>query len=222
MMTLSNLMSRATPPLRPDDTVEHALGLFMELRVRHLPVIDSTDMLVGALSEDQLMDAEGPDALLETLLGLPPVSASPEAHVFDATKTMVQHDLTTLPVTAPDGHYLGLVRRHDIFDQFARMLSTQESGAILALEVDPRDYSLSKMVYAIEQNDIKILSIASEPPDASSENIRLTLKLNVTDATRARHMLEHYGYRVVASFGEDEDEEDLLYRVQEFMRYLEV
>lgn len=221
-MTLYNLLSRATPPLRPDDSVEHALGLFMELRVRHLPVIDQEDMLVGILSEDRLMDADSPDALLETLLGPPPVSALPETHVFDATKTMVQHELTTLPVVAQDGHYLGLIRRHDIFDQFARMLSTQESGAILALEVNPRDYSLSKLVYTIEQNDIKILSMASEPPDASTENIRLTLKLNVTDATRARAMLEHYGYRVVASFGEDEDEEDLLYRVQEFMRYLEV
>ena len=221
-MTLINLISRSTPPLRPDDSVEHALGLFMELRVRHLPVVDAEDVLVGILSEDQLMDADGPDALLETLLGLPPVSATPETHVFDATKTMVQHELTTLPVVGANGRYLGLIRRHDIFDQFARMLSTQESGAILALEVSPRDYSLSKLVYTIEQNDIRILSMASEPPDVSTDNIRLTLKLNVTDATRARHMLEHYGYRVVASFGEDEDEEDLLYRVQEFMRYLEV
>ena len=46
--------------------------------------------------------------------------------------------------------------------------------------------------------------------------------VHVTDASRVRHMLEHHGYYVVASFGEDEDDEDLLYRIQEFMRYLEV
>jgi hypothetical protein len=135
---------------------------------------------------------------------------------------MVQHDLTTLPVAEEDGRYVGLVKRHDIFDQFARMLSTQESGAILALEIEPRDYSLARLVHTIEQNDVKVLSIAAESPQTLDSTYRITLKLNVIDATRVRHMLEHYGYKVVASFGESEDEEDLLYRVKEFMRYLEV
>ncbi len=50
-MTIQNLISWATPPLSPSDTVEHALGLLMEFRVRHLPVVDDTGTLVGLLSE---------------------------------------------------------------------------------------------------------------------------------------------------------------------------
>lgn len=221
-MTVQNLISRATPPLKPDDSVEEALGLLMELRVRHLPVVDNEGFLVGLISEDQLLDSFGPDVEIRDLLAPHALSARPEHHVFDVTKTMVQHDLTTLPVADEDGHYVGLVKRHDIFDQFARMLSTQESGAILALEVEPRDYSLARLVYTVEQNDVKVLSIASEPPEVPDGRTRVTLKLNVTDATRVRHMLEHHGYHVVASFGESEDNEELLLRVQAFMRYLEV
>lgn len=221
-MTVQNLISRVTPPLKPSDSVEHALGLLMELRVRHLPVVDDTGLLVGLISEDHLLDAFGPDVEIRFLLGPKALSARPEDHVFDVTKTMVQHDLTTLPVADENGRYVGLVKRHDIFDQFARMLSTQETGAILALEIEPRDYSLARLVYTIEQNDVKVLSISSESPDVPDGMIRVTLKLNVTDATRVRHMLEHHGYRVAASFGESEDNEDLLLRVQEFMRYLEV
>jgi CBS domain-containing protein len=222
-MTIRDLISSDTPPLRPADTAEHALGLLMELRVRHLPVVDLSAMLVGMVSEDQLLDmASGPDAKIETLLGPKPVSAEPDTHLFDVTKTMVEHDLTTLPIAERNGHYIGLVKRHDIFNRFARMLSTQESGAIVALEVDPRDYSLSKLVYTIEQNGCKILSIASEAPEDDSGKIHVTLKLNVKDATRVRHMLEHYGYHVIATFSEDLDVDDLQLRVQEFFRYLEV
>lgn len=222
-MTIQTLISEAAPPLKPDDTAEHALGLLMELRVRHLPVVDGHGMLVGLISEDQLLDAaSGPDATIGSLLGARPIFANPEAHVFDVTKTMVEHDLTTMPVAAPNGRYQGLVKRHDIFDRFARMLSTQESGAILALEIDPRDYSLSQLVYTIEQNDVKILSIASESPDEPGGHIRVTLKLNVKDTARVRHVLEYHGYHVVASFSDDEDDEELQFRIQEFMRYLEV
>lgn len=222
-MKIRDLISTSVPPLSPEDTAEHALGLLMEHRVRHLPVVDENDYLVGVVSEDQLLEsASGPDAKISTLLGRKPVSASPDTHLFDVTKTMVEHDLTTLAVAEDGRRYVGLVKRHDIFDRFAKMLSTQESGAIVALEEDPRDYSLSKLVYTIEQNGGKILSIASESPDTEGGKIRVTLKLNVTDATRVRHMLEHYGYHVVATFSDETTDEDLQLRVQEFMRYLEV
>lgn len=220
-MIIQQLISRTTPPLKPSDTVEHALGLVLELRVRHLPVVSDDGMLLGLVSEDQLLDALDPDVEIRAFLGPRPLFAHPDHHVFDVTKVMVEHDLTALPVAEESGRFLGVVKRHDIFDQFARMLSTQESGAIIALEVPPRDYSLGKLVHTIEQNDVKVLSIASEAAEGENGSIRVTLKLNVTDASRVRHMLEHFGYRVVASFGEPGADEIAL-RVQEFMRYLEV
>ena len=222
-MTIKDLISTDDTPLKPTDTAEHALGLLMETRVRHLPVVSDDGKLIGVVSEDQLLEmATGPEATIDTVLGPHPVTAEPDTHLFDVTQTMVEHDLTTLPIAESDGRYVGLVKRHDIFNRFAKMLSTQESGAIVALEVDPRDYSLSQLVYTIEQNGVKILSIASESPDEAGGKIRVTLKLNVKDATRVRHMLDHYGYNVIATFSDDTTSEDLQLRVQEFMRYLEV
>lgn len=222
-MNIEALISHLTPPLRPDDTVEQALGLLMEVHVRHLPVVDEDGMLTGLVSENALLDADGPGASIRSLPGSRPVSVRPGSHVFDVTRKMVQHDLTTLPVAHADGRYLGLVRRHDIFERFALMLCTHEPGAILALEIDQRDYALSQLTYTIEQNGVKILSISTEPPSEPSDTkVRVTLKLNVHDTSRVRYLLEHHGYQVVAAFGEEEDDEDLLYRIQEFMRYLEV
>lgn len=221
-MTIHSLISQATPPLSPDDTVEHALGLMMEIRVRHLPVVSHDGHLLGILSEDQLLDASGPEAPVEELLVPSPISVMPNTHVFDVTKLIVRHDLTTVPVAEEDNVYVGLVRRHDIFEQFAHMLSTQEAGAILAIEVETHNYSLAQLVYTIESNEVKILSIATEMPETEYGKIRITLKLNVTDTARIRHMLEHHGYHTVAAFSDDRDQGDLQYRVEEFMRYLEV
>ncbi len=221
-MTIETLISDVTPPLQPSDSVEHALGLMLELRVRHLPVISAEGRLLGLISENQLLDAMGPDAPIETLLGLEPVSATPETHIFDATKVIVDHNLTALPIAKEGGSYVGMVKRHNIFEQFARMLSTQESGAIIALEVDQRDYSLAQLAHTIEQNGVKILSTAAESPTSSDGKMKVTLKLNVSDTSRVRHILEHYGYHIVASFSEDHDDDDFKNRLQEFMRYLEV
>ena len=221
-MTIETLISEVTPPLKENDSVEEALGILLESRVRHLPVVNQDGKLVGLMSEEQLLDAPGPEALIGTLLNFSPVSVRPELHVFDATKVMVDHDLTVLPIAHEDKTYLGLVKRHNILDLFARMLSTQESGAIIALEIDDRDYSLAKLAHLVEQNDVKILSTATESSEAAEGKMRVTLKLNVQDTSRIRHILEHHNYRVLASFSSGEDEEDFQMRLQEFMRYLEV
>lgn len=221
-MTVDKLISETTPPLRPSDTVEYALGLLMEVRVRHLPIVDDERLLLGLLSEDQLLDAPGPETKLSTLLGAPPVTVLPRSHVFEVAKVMMEHSLTTVPVAEAGGRFVGIVRRHDLFEWFARTLATQTPGAILALEIEPRDYAMSQLVYAIEQSDTQVLSIATESPEHPDGPINVTIKLNVRDASRVKHLLEHRGYRVVAAFGENENDEDLLLRVQEFMRYLEV
>lgn len=226
IMTIKDLIAHDIRPLHADDSVEQALGHLLEHNVYHMPVVNADDRLVGCVSEDQLLNAYGPDApvgsLPEVASDSKPVHVFPDTHVFDVTKRLVEHQLSSIAVVEGDGEYIGLVRRQDIFEQFARMLSTQEAGAIIALELDQRDYSLSQLVYTIESNGVKILSIASEPPDTETSMIRVTLKLNTTDTARVRHMMEHYGYHVVASFSEDETDEDLQWRVEEFMRYLEV
>jgi predicted transcriptional regulator len=219
-MRAQDAIHSSTPALQSSDTVEDALGMLMEYRGRHLPVVDEERELVGIISEEQLMEASGPEDRIASLVAAHPISVSPEDHIFDAARTMLEHELSTVPVAEADGTYLGLLRRHDIFDKFAQMLATQEAGAILALEVSPRDYALAKLVHVIEQNDAKVRAVASESPERSTDQIRVTLKLNVQDTSRIRHVLEHHGYHVVASFGEDDEELGDL--VDEFMRYLEV
>lgn len=220
-MKVKDAIHPATPALQTTDSVEDALGLIMEHHVLHLPVVDDDADLVGMISEDLLMHAPSADANVGELLASRPISITPGAHIFDAARMMVEHDLSTLPVTPKDdARYLGLVRRHDIFDQFAQMLATKETGAILALEVSPRDYALAKLVHLIEQNDAKVLAVASESPKSSTEKLRVTLKLNVKDTSRVRHVLEHNNYQIVASYGEEDGELEEL--VDEFMRYLEV
>jgi CBS domain-containing protein len=219
-MKVREAIHPTTPALQTSDSVETALGLLMEHHVRHLPVVDDEGRLAGIISEDRLMDAEEPDSRVDSLLIGRPVSIPPEAHVFDAARTMVKHDLSTIPVANTEGEYFGVLRRHDVFDEFAQMLSTRQSGAILALEVDSRDYALAKLIHVIEQNEAKVLAVASESPETSTEKIRITLKLNIKDTTRVRHVLEHHDYHVVAAFGEEDGEMEEL--VEEFVRYLEV
>lgn len=233
-MTLTTLATWTPEPLGLDATVEHALGLLLDEETGVLPVVEAHGRLVGVVTENVLLEADSPDAALSSLALAPPVTIPPDAHVFEATRLLVRHDLAAIAVVDEGGQYLGFARRHDIFERFAGMLATQAPGAVVSVEVEPGDYALSQLVYAAEQNGVHVRSVTMEPEVALAPvdddeaaalpeaRTRVTLKLDSTDTARVRAVLEHYGYRVVGAYGEREDASDLQARVHAFMRYLDV
>jgi CBS domain-containing protein len=218
-MTVQSLLSPALA-LSTADTVKDALLRMEEERMISVPVVDAEGKLVAIVSEVAMLEQPDERALLGSL-GLygAPLSAEPETHVFDAAHLMREHDLGMLPVAEADGTYAGLVVRRDVFGQLAHMLATEEDGAIVVAEVGQHDVSLAQMAHLVEGSGVRILSIATED-DPATGRVRITLKLNVTDTSRVRHLLAHHGIGVVGVF--DEAEPDLEARAAEFLRYLNV
>jgi CBS domain-containing protein len=217
-MTVATLLS-ALDPLATRDTVAEALVQLAEDRVGHLPVLDPEGRLDSVVSETALQAHPDSEAPLGALVAGEPVSIGLDTHVFDAAHLLRQHALSVLPVVAEDGSYAGLVVRQDVFGQLAHMLATEEPGAIVVLDADRRNFSLGQVAQLVEQNGARILSVSTED-DPGAGRVRVTLKLNVTDTARVRHLMAHYHYRVVSVF--DEAEDDLEERAAAFLRYLEV
>jgi CBS domain-containing protein len=223
-MTVQQYIDLDIDPLAPTDTVGHAVYRFADLDVKHLPVVDGDGRLVALVAEAEVVELTTPSVELSTVAGLGAVSVGADAHVFEAANLLVIHRLSVLPVVE-EGEYLGVIRRRAVFEVFAAMLATGRPGTIIVLDVPTRDYSLTQLSHLIEQSGGRALSVAAQMPLETGGDpalVRVTIKLNVIDTARIRYLLEHNGYRVTAVFNEEESEDDLSLRVQEFMRYLEV
>lgn len=218
-MIVNTLLSPTTPALTVGDAVGQALFRMTEHGVGHLPVVSAEGQLLALVSEEALREQSSPDTPLLALIGTGPAFVTPEAHIFDAAHMMLRHDLSVLPIATAQGEYLGLVQRAAVFSQLAHMLATEETGAIVVLEASARDFSLAQLAHVVEQNDVRILSVSTEE-DLEADVMRATLKLNVNDTARVRHLMEHLDYKIVGVF--DEMDDDLQERVEEFVRYLEV
>jgi acetoin utilization protein AcuB len=225
-MTVQTLLSIDLEPLAPTDTAGQALVRLADLDVAHLPIVDGEEHLLAIVGEEDLLDRAAPDAMLGTLAGLGAIHVGPDAHWYEAASVMAQHHLSILPVVDRGGRYVGLVRRSDLFDRFAGALSTGSPGAVLIIEIPPRDFSFSELVRLIEQSDARVLSASTQgqeqAPGVDAIPIHVTMKLNTADTSRVKHVLEHHGYHVTAAFNEDEDDEVFNHRLAEFLRYLEV
>jgi len=126
-MTVRDLMSLKVATVARKDTVEIADGMMTMGRIRHLPVLDGSEV-VGVLSQRDLFRsvmgaalAYGmgrPQEILRTLevgdvMTVPAVTIGPEAPVQEAARAMEEKRIGCLPVIE-GGRLVGILTDTDI------------------------------------------------------------------------------------------------------------
>lgn len=139
-MKVSQLMTRQLITVAPEDSVEKAVQLFRQRRVRHLLVLKG-DRLVGILSDRDLVHALEPVRakekkmlnvgglffLMEPLevreiMSRDVITIAPDASVQDAAAVMVSSRFGALPVV-DNNELVGIITETDLLRCFARSAS---------------------------------------------------------------------------------------------------
>ncbi len=131
-LRVSDLMSTALVTVRPRDTIERA-DMDMRLAgIRHFPVIDDRNRLVGIISDRDLLRAFGvPDTRLIVIADLMTTkirTITADALAEEAVELLIENKIGCLPVVGDDGQLVGLVTETDFLEVAQRALS----GAALA------------------------------------------------------------------------------------------
>ena len=218
-MKASNLISSSLITLHPDDDGDRALSLMDELRVNHLAVVRNSFYL-GILSEKEILSWDKTDEFIEehiSELSAPSVIGS--QHLFDIIQTVEQNSLSIIPVLDEEKHYLGAITNRKLLYTIAKSTAVQSVGGVIVLQMNQNDYSMSEISRIIEENDTKILSsyITSVP---NAQKIEITLKLNKIDITAIVKDFDRFDYTLIASYNQDENNDDFLERYESLMRFL--
>ena len=196
------------PILQPSDAGAKALRLMNEYHLTQLPMVVENKYM-ALIEEDQIMDLEDPDLLLESLQynGTRPAIME-TAHLFEALKLFYEFKLSALPVVTKENEYLGLITKDNLLAALAQYNGVKEAGGILALDMDPRDYSLSEIARIAESNDVTLLSV-NTITDAATGKLEVLLKTNRQELHSLIATFERFSYNIKYTFSE-EQEEDLL------------
>ncbi len=221
-MFVNEIIAHNIPCLEPEQTGEDGLRLMEEFMVRHLPVVKD-DHVVGIVSEDMIYDYNTDVPFSEyTFRGIPQ-SIHHDNHILEAVEMISRNHLTAIPVTDKEGKYLGVVSFQDVFQALSNEFALDEAGAILVLEINRLDYSLTEISRIVEsEKGIILSSFVSHPLDADSNLVHVTLKINLQDIQFIKATLERYNYRVAATFTNVEYIDTLTERYDALMHYLNI
>lgn len=221
-MIAEDLINNMIPPLKPSDNIQKALDWMSNLRLKQLPVADK-GVFIGILTEEQFLDEDDKSTLISDLdIYLNDVIVKPNQHFYDIVKIAAINDCDLVGVIGNENEYLGVVDVKDTIGVFGQMSAMQGPGGILVIRLNERDYSLQEISRLVEENNAKILSLNMSSDDKSIEKVRITLKLNVPEMSHIVATLERFDYEIIASFQENELQNNNRENLGLLMKYLNI
>ena len=219
-MIASQLISSLIMPLTTSDTGEESITLMSINHVKHLPIVNNTQLL-GLISEADILSHDMNEAIGSYQLSLVRPYAYESDHLFEVMSKMASNHLTVIPVVDNEENYMGLITQEDLLQFYASSFSFTEPGSIIVLETNKRGYSLAEISKIVEEEGAAVLSSFLSSDD-SSTSVLVTLKINLQENGRVISALERYDYEVKGSFSEFEYIDELKERYDALMSYLNV
>lgn len=220
-MLVGDLITDEIPPLKITDTVELALDWMEQFKVSHLVVVNNRE-LIGVVSEADLMDYEHPDEQINvSKLHLMRPVIHHYQHTYDLVKLMSSLNLTLIPVIDEKELYKGCITLKGIVQNLSNMISVQNPGGVIVLELNQNDYSVTQIGSIVEGNDAKILSLhISSTPE--STKLEVTIKVNREDLSAIVQTFNRYNYSIKAAFQDSNFDKGMNDRLDEFMHFLNI
>ena len=128
--TVADLMSENPVVLRESDAIARALELMLQETVHHLPVVDAHGKFVGLVSDRDLLRAlaasSGRTDPVASVMSRSIVSVEPKTHAHAAAEILLDAQINSLPVTAPDGQLVGMLTSRDFLGIAERALRGED------------------------------------------------------------------------------------------------
>jgi CBS domain-containing protein len=218
-MLIEKLISPIIPVLSPGDTADKALQIMEENNLEELPLV-SDEKYIALVREDDLLDwseTSSPLILADSLHYKPAVFAI--GHPYDAMRLAHTQNLSIIPVIDNDNNYLGSIKRADLLSFVVEAGGIHLPGAIIVLEISPRDYTLYEIARICENEDVSITNTQLRTI-AETGMLELTIKTNRGDLQGVAAAMERHNYKVKEVYGEYSKDENMQDRFNLLMTYI--
>ncbi|MDY6787896.1 MAG: IMP dehydrogenase [candidate division WOR-3 bacterium] len=194
-----------TNPLtvRPDHSLAHAKGIMKEYHISGLPVVDSSNILVGILTRRDLqLEDQLNRKVKERMTSEKLITAGEGTGIDEAKNILKKHKVEKLPIVDKDGKLLGLITIRDILNEIEFPFACKDSMSrlMVAAAVGPGSDSLQR-ADALVSSGVDCLVI--DTAHGHSENVMKTVSRirkkytdidivagNIATAEAARDLIE--------------------------------
>jgi acetoin utilization protein AcuB len=203
-------MTKRPITVSEDTSIDKALKLMRDEKVRRLPVLDKHGKLVGIVSEKDLLYASPSPATSLSIYEIPyllskirmhsimtkdVITVTEDTPLEEAARIMADSKIGGLPVMR-DGKLVGIITETDMFKLFLELMGAREEGVRLSMLIPAEKGTLARIAGKIAElggNVLALGTIMGEDPT------NCTLMMKVADVPQERLVaaMEGLGLRML-------------------------
>lgn len=208
-------INRTPVTISPDSSFYEVRALIHDKGIRHLPVVDKNNQLLGIVTDGDIREAAPSDATLLSvqelhyLLGKLKVSSfmtakeklitiTPDTLIEEAVQLMHDHKIGCLPVLEGDKLY-GIFTETDALAHLVDVFGFKEKGTRLTIALEDKPGTMLEALEVMKKHNINIISVVT--PSFMVEGKRIAaLRIRTENYKDVVADLEKKGF-VVLSIG---------------------
>jgi acetoin utilization protein AcuB len=173
-------MSRKAITVDEDLSLMKASRLMKEHSIKHLPVVKN-GRLIGIVSDRDLKEAQPSKATsldihelyylldqvkIKNLMSVDLHITTPEEVVEKAAATMLEHDISALPVVNEEGELEGIVTKGDLFRAMIAISGIKQAQLQFGAQIKDRPGAVKEVTDLIRVHGGRVVSITTHREDA--------------------------------------------------------
>lgn len=208
-MFVKDCMTGNPITITPDTPIFQALEIMTRRKVRHLPVLQGSN-LVGLVTERGLLQMAPSPATIFSMSELNydlakatvrdslvknVISVQPDMPIEEAAQIMREKKVGSLLVV-DNGKLTGVVTQTDMVDALTKLFGLRKAGIRMVIETKDRIGVLAEVTQFFKERGINIISVVYLERDP--ERFYLVLRLSLDDVSPLVSEIENLGFKVVS------------------------
>ncbi|PLR98166.1 acetoin utilization AcuB family protein [Bacillus sp. T33-2] len=206
-MIIEEIMKTEVTVLFKEDSIADAIRLMAEKKIRHIPIVDLDQKLIGLVSDRDIKDAapsifrideHREDLLkpLETIMKTNILTGHPLDFVEEVAAVFYEHHISCLPVVK-EKKLVGIVTETDLLHTLVELTGAHQPGSQIEVKVPHKTGILTDITAVISRRKGNILSILVYP-DKTDENAKIiVVRVQTMNPTGIIEELKKAGHQVL-------------------------
>ncbi len=206
-MLVEEIMNTSVPTLTPTHTINDALKVLKEKRIRHIPIVNKEREVLGVVTDRDLKeatpsslqdrkDAEILDLPLEKIMTKNPITGHPLDFVEETASIFYDNRIGCLPIVS-QGKLVGMITESDLLYKFIELTGVHQPGSQMEIRVPNRPgvlFEISKVIY---EQKVNLLSVLVYPDKNDSEYKILVLRVKTMNPLKLVQAVRDAGFEVL-------------------------
>ncbi|WP_432358057.1 acetoin utilization AcuB family protein [Sporosarcina sp. UB5] len=206
-MLIEEIMSKEVISLSPEHTVNDALTIMQQNKIRHLPIVSDGTRLVGIVTDRDLKEvvpslySDAPDVTvyklsLSEIMTKNPITGHPMDFVEEAAVIFYDNKIGCLPIVS-NGELVGVITETDLLYKYIELTGVHQPGSQIEVRVPNIPGILFEVSKVFHEHKLNVLSVLVYPDKENENNKILVIRVKTMNPLNIINGLRKNGFEVL-------------------------